>query len=54
MLTFLMSPSYLSLGEGHRGNVGILHLIQGANNLFQSLPVQLFIFNPHLEGNIGD
>lgn len=30
---FSACPSYLSLRKGHRRNVGIFHLVQGANNL---------------------
>lgn len=50
LLISLTCPSYLSLRKGHRRNVGIFHLVQGANNLFQSLPVTFFVDHLHLAG----
>lgn len=44
-----MNIPYLSLGEGHRGNVGILHLIQGAHYFLKDFSIQLLIHNLHLK-----
>lgn len=44
-----MNRPYLSLGEGHRGNVGVLHLIQGAHDFLKDLSVELLVHNFHLK-----
>lgn len=44
-----MTMPYLSAGQCHRGNVGILQLIQGAHDFLKGFSVQLFVHNLHLE-----
>lgn len=46
-----MTIPYLSLGEGHRGNVGILQLVQGADYFLKDFSIELLVHNLHLKGH---
>lgn len=43
------SMSYLSAGQSHRGNVGILQLVQGTHNFLKGFSVEFLIHNLHLK-----
>jgi len=44
-----MNIPYLSLGEGHRGNIGVLQLIQGADYFLKGFSIELLVHNLHLK-----
>lgn len=44
-----MTMPYLSAGQCHRGNVGILQLIQGADYFLKGFSIELLIHNLHLK-----